>query len=401
MTQQTLQGKKILLCVTGSIAAFKAVMLLRLLVKSGADVQVIMTSAATDFVSPLTFSTLSKNKVHIDIFEEDTWANHVMLARWADAMIIAPASCNTIAKMANGLCDNLLLAVWLSAKCPVLIAPAMDEDMWQHTTTQQNLQALVHMGNRLLTVNTGELASGLHGEGRMAEPEEIMEYLREFLGAQDALRGVKVLITAGPTQEVLDPVRYISNHSTGTMGLAIADTMKRLGATVKLVLGPTDLKPPAGIDVIKVRSASEMYDATIKNMRESDIIVMAAAVADYTPHAPSAQKMKKGNNEISIRLVKTQDILAAAGQAKSANQTLVGFALETNDAREHALEKLAAKNADLIVLNSLSDDGAGFGRDTNKITIFDNRRNEYSFDKKSKKEVAIDIVNAIINYRNA
>lgn len=401
MSLQIFYGKKILLCVTGSIAAYKAVILLRLLIKNGAEVKVIMTRAAADFVSPLTFSTLSKNKVLSDLFAEETWANHVMLGRWADVMLVAPASCNTLAKMANGVCDNLLLAAWLSATCPVLIAPAMDEDMWHHPASQKNIEALKQMGNRLLPVNDGELASGLQGEGRMAEPEEIVDFLQEFFLKQGLLQGVRALVTAGPTHEIIDPVRFISNLSTGTMGITIAEELAARGAKVILILGPTEVNVLHGIETIRVRSANEMYDACIAHLDNSDIVVMSAAVSDYTPEEPAKEKIKKGKDEILIKLVKTKDILTKAGELKKENQTLVGFALETNNEKENALKKLSGKNADLIILNSLNDEGAGFGRSTNKIIIFDKKGNEYNFNKKSKKDVAEDIVNAIINYRNA
>jgi len=400
MSLQIFYGKKILLCVTGSIAAYKAVVLLRLLIKNGAEVKVIMTKAAIDFVSPLTFSTLSGSKVLSDFFDEETWANHVMLGRWADVMLIAPASCNTLAKMANGICDNLLLATWLSATCPVLIAPAMDEDMWHHPASQKNIEVLTQMGNRLLPVNNGELASGLQGEGRMAEPEEIVDFLQEFFSKQNLLQGVKALVTAGPTHEIIDPVRFISNLSTGTMGITIAEELAARGADVSLILGPTEVTVHHNIETIRVRSANEMYDACLAHLDNSDIIVMSAAVSDYTPERPSNEKIKKGEDEILIKLVKTKDILTKAGELKKENQTLVGFALETNNEKENALKKLSGKNADLIILNSLNDEGAGFGRSTNKIIIFDKKGNQYNFDKKSKKDVAGDIVNAIINYRN-
>jgi phosphopantothenoylcysteine decarboxylase/phosphopantothenate--cysteine ligase len=401
MIPQIFPGKKILLCVTGSIAAYKAVVLLRLLIKNGADVKIIMTNAAVDFVSPLTFSTLSKNKVLSGLFDEETWNNHVMLGRWADVMLIAPASCNTLAKMANGICDNLLLATWLSATCPVVIAPAMDEDMWNHTANQKNIESLKQTGTRLIPVNYGDLASGLTGEGRMAEPEEIVNFLGELFSKQNDLKGVKALITAGPTYETIDPVRFISNPSTGTMGITIAEEMAGRGAKVSLVLGPTDMPVHRDIETIRVRSANEMYDACMTHFGSSDIIVMAAAVSDYTPENPSREKIKKGDNEVLIKLIKTKDILSKAGELKTEHQTLVGFSLETNNEKENARKKLSVKNTDLIILNSLNDEGAGFGRHTNKITIFDKKGNEYNFPKKSKTEVAHDIVNTIINYRNA
>jgi len=395
-----IKGKKILLCVTGSIAAYKSVLLVRLLVKSGAEVKVIMTESAKDFVSPLTFSTLSKNKVLTNLFEEETWTNHVILGRWADAMLIAPASCNTIAKMANGICDNLLLAVYLSSKCPVLVAPAMDEDMWHHPATQKNIQKLQQNGNQFLPVNNGELASGLHGEGRMAEPEAIIIHLENLFFKKLELKDKKALITAGPTHEAFDPVRFIGNNSSGKMGVAIAEELSSRGADVKLIIGPTQIEIDKKIKTKKVISAQEMYEACMENFDFFDIIVMAAAVADYTPKNKSEKKIKKENDGFSLELLRTKDILLEAGKLKTQTQTLVGFALETDNEKENALKKLSKKNADLIVLNSLNDEGAGFGIDTNKITIFDKNHKEYQFPAKTKKEVAADIVNTIIQYRN-
>jgi len=395
-----LKGKKILLGVTGSIAAYKAVFFVRLLVKAGAEVKVIVTPGAKDFVSPLTFSTLSKNKVLTDLFNEDNWSNHVMLGRWADAMIIAPASCNTIAKMANGLCDNLLLAVYLSSIAPVFIAPAMDEDMWIHPATRKNVATLKQYGNLFLPVNQGELASGLTGEGRMAEPEEMIKFLEDFFQKKKELKGKKVLVTAGPTYESIDPVRFIGNHSSGKMGIAIANAFFEKGADVRLALGPTQINAEAGISVERVTSAEEMFNACMKEFSGYDIIVMAAAVADYTPKISSEKKIKKKTEEFTLELKKTKDILFEAGRKKSAKQTLVGFALETNDEKQNALKKLKQKNADLIILNSMNDAGAGFGFDTNQITIFDKKGKEKKFPAKTKKEVAEDIINTIIEYRN-
>ncbi|HXS57316.1 MAG TPA: bifunctional phosphopantothenoylcysteine decarboxylase/phosphopantothenate--cysteine ligase CoaBC [Hanamia sp.] len=395
-----IQGKKILLAVTGSIAAYKSVVLLRLLIKAGAEVKVVMTKSAAGFVAPLTFATLSKNKVLIDWFEDDTWANHIALGRWADLMLIAPASCNTIARMANGICDNLLLAVYLSAICPVLVVPAMDEDMWRHAATKKNIDKLHENSNLVLPVNNGELASGLSGEGRMAEPEEILEFVEKFFSEKSEFTGLKALVTAGPTHEAIDPVRFIGNHSSGKMGIAIAEELSSRGASVDLVLGPSALSVDKSIKTTKVVSATEMYEACMKDLETYDIIVMAAAVADYSPLIESKEKIKKLENGFSLQLIKTKDILAKAGELKTTNQTLVGFALETENEKENALTKLSKKNADLLVLNSLRDDGAGFGFDTNKITIFDSRGNEYAFGPKSKKQVAADIINTIIKYRN-
>ncbi len=395
-----LKGKKILLCVTGSIAAYKAVVLLRLLIKNDADLKVIMTPAAKDFVAPLTFSTLSKKKVLSDLFDEETWANHVLLGRWADLIIVSPASCNTIAKMANGICDNLLMAVYLSATCPVLVAPAMDEDMWHHPVTKNNIEILKRNGVNLLPVNDGELASGLIGPGRMAEPEEIMDYINNFFSLKLSLKGKIALVTAGPTYEAIDPVRFIGNHSSGKMGIAIARELAKRGAEVNLILGPSPINIPGGINTKRVISANEMFEATFELFAKSNIIVMAAAVADYTPKNPAQEKIKKEGDGLNLTLTKTKDILSRAGELKTKDQILVGFALETQNAKENAIKKLTAKNADLIVLNSLSDDGAGFGYDTNKISIFERNGLEHVFEKKLKAEVAMDIVNTIINYIN-
>ncbi|MGC4101838.1 bifunctional phosphopantothenoylcysteine decarboxylase/phosphopantothenate--cysteine ligase CoaBC [Ferruginibacter sp.] len=391
-----LKGKRILLGVTGSIAAYKSAILVRLLVKQGAEVKVIMTPAAKDFVTPLSLSTLSKNDVLVDIAGNDTWANHVMLGRWADVMLIAPLSCNTLAKMANGLCDNLLMAVYLSATCPVVVAPAMDEDMWHHASTKNNLAAIAAFNNHIIPVEKGELASGLVGDGRMAEPENLVAWLQDFFADTAALKGKKVLVTAGPTYEAIDPVRFIGNHSSGKMGVAIAEEMQRQGAAVSLVLGPSNITVAEGIEVIKVRSANEMYEACINRFDSMDIAVMSAAVADYTPVNVAAEKIKKNEGSFNIALTKTKDILKSLGEKKKAGQLLVGFALETTNEKEYALKKLESKNADMIVLNSLNDTGAGFGHDTNKITIFDRQGKEYTFETKPKKEVAKDIVNIII-----
>ena len=396
-----LKGKKILLGISGSIAAYKSAVLTRLLVKAGAEVRIVMTIAAKDFVTPLSLSTLSKNPVLTDLAENDSWANHVMLGRWADIMLIAPLSCNTLAKMAIGICDNLLMAVYLSATCPVVVAPAMDEDMWHHTTTKNNLEKIRLSGNHILPVENGELASGLSGEGRMAEPETIVLWLKDFFSDKLELKGKKVLVTAGPTYEAIDPVRFIGNHSSGKMGVAIAEEMYRRGAAVTLVLGPSDLIADNGIETIRVKSAQEMYTACKKIFASIDIAIMSAAVADYTPVNFVSEKIKKTEPALTLTLTKTTDILKSLGAKKKKGQLLVGFALETNNERENALKKLASKNADLIVLNSLKDAGAGFGHDTNKITIFDKQGKEYRFDTKSKKAVAVDIVNTIIQLLHA
>jgi phosphopantothenoylcysteine decarboxylase/phosphopantothenate--cysteine ligase len=396
-----LSGKKILIGVTGSIAAYKAILLVRLLIKSGAEVKVIMTPSAKDFVSPLTFSTLSKNEVLIDLFNEVSWANHVSLGRWADIMLIAPLSCNTLAKMANGFCDNLLLAVYLSATCPVIVAPAMDEDMWHHPSTKLNIDKITSFGNKIIPVENGELASGLHGEGRMAEPEKILQHLQDFFFSSTELKDKKILVTAGPTYEAIDPVRFIGNHSSGKMGVAIAEEFAARGANVTLILGPSNAVTGKNINVVKVTSAQQMFDACINNFSKTNIAVMAAAVADYTPEYFSTKKIKKTEDVLSLNLKKTNDILKTLGEQKNKDQIVVGFALETNNEKENALSKLEKKNVDLIILNSLNDEGAGFGTDTNKIAIFDKHGNEFNFEKKSKKLVAKDIVSTIIQYKNA
>lgn len=392
-----LAGKKILVGITGSIAAYKSVYLVRLLIKAGAEVKVIMTPSAKDFVSPLTLSTLSRNPVIIDLFDEQSWANHVMLGRWADVMVIAPLSCNTLAKMANGLCDNLLLATYLSATCPVVAAPAMDEDMWHHPSTKANLVRLESFGNQIIPVEKGDLASGLNGEGRMAEPERIIEYITTNFFLTRPLEGKKALVTAGPTYEPIDPVRFIGNHSSGKMGIAIAKELYHRGAAVTLVMGPSQYEFSAeGIAVVRVKTADQMYKSCHESYPESDLTVMAAAVADYTPVETADQKIKKKSDSLTITLSKTKDILKSLGEKKNSKQVLVGFALETNDEKKNALEKLAKKNADMIILNSMMDAGAGFGYDTNKITIFDKSGQEFSFDTKSKTDVAKDIVDTII-----
>jgi phosphopantothenoylcysteine decarboxylase/phosphopantothenate--cysteine ligase len=388
-----LKGKKILIGVTGSIAAYKAILLVRCLVKEGAEVKVIMTSAAKEFVSPLVLSTLSKNEVNSELFNEHNWNNHVALGRWADIMIIAPASCNTIAKMANGLCDNLLLATYLSSTCKIVVCPAMDEDMWKHPATISNLEKLQSFGNSIMQVNTGELASGLYGPGRMAEPDEIIQYLKANFFRESILKNKKVLITAGPTYEPLDPVRFIGNHSSGKMGYALAEAFFENGATVHVVSGPSNQKLSyTDISLQKVETASNMYDEVMAIISNYDIIVMAAAVADYEPVIKSDQKIKKSADNFSVELKRTKDILSAIGKIKTSSQILIGFALETQNEEQHAVQKLNNKNADAIVLNSLQDEGAGFGFDTNKVTIFFKDGNKVSIEKSSKKQIAEAIV---------
>ena len=393
-----LQGKKILLGVTGSIAAYKSLLLVRLLIKEGAAVRVIQTPASRDFVTPLSLATLSKNPVLSDLFAGDTWANHVELGRWADIFVIAPLSCNTLARMAMGLCDNLLLATYLSAICPVLVAPAMDEDMWRHPATRDNLNRIRGFGNHIIPVEKGELASGLFGDGRMAEPETILEYIRSVLGEKKGtLAGRNALVTAGPTYEAIDPVRFIGNHSSGKMGIAIAEELASRGAQVHLVLGPSSQPVEGGgITLHRVTSAEEMYQVTLEEFAGADIAVLAAAVADYKPAETAPEKIKKKDEKLVLELIKTKDILKTLGGLKKAGQTLVGFALETSDGRTYALDKLQTKNADWIVLNTLRDKDAGFGFDTNKITIFGKDGSEQAFETKPKQQVAKDIVDTIV-----
>lgn len=396
-----LKGKKILLGISGSIAAYKSAILVRLLVKAGAEVKIVMTEAATQFIGPLTLSTLSRNPVLSQLSTDDSWANHVQLGRWADLMLVAPLSCNTLAKMANGQCDNLLMAVYLSATCPVVTAPAMDEDMWKHPSTKRNLDLIQTYGNSIIPVNDGELASGLFGPGRMAEPEEILTWLEGYFQKKNDFSGKKVLVTAGPTYEKIDPVRFIGNHSSGKMGIAIAEAFRNRGAVVKLVLGPGSQTVPQGIETIRVQSAAEMFEVSSMDFEKMDLAVLSAAVADYTVAQPAQVKIKKSDDHLDIRLEKTKDILKSLGERKNDKQILVGFALETNNEEANAKSKLEKKNADLIVLNSLQDAGAGFGHDTNKITIFDRRGGITKFDQRPKKLVADDILDTILKFANA
>src|SRR5215204_1395539 len=392
------QDKKILLAITGSIAAYKSILLVRLLVKAGAEVKVVMTPAAKDFVSPLTLSTLSKSPVVSDLFNSESWSNHVMLGRWADIMVIAPLSCNTLGKMAHGLCDNMLLATYLSATCPVVVAPAMDEDMWRHPTTKSNLQRLESFGNKIIPVEKGELASGLYGDGRMAEPEAILSFIEDNFFLKKDLTGKKALVTAGPTFEPIDPVRFIGNHSSGKMGVAICQELARRGAEVHLILGPSSIQvEQENIHLHKVQTAEQMYQTSVKLFPEADITIMSAAVADYTPVNAHPDKIKKSSETLTVELTKTKDILKSLGEKKYNGQILVGFALETMNEKEYALSKLKTKNADMIVLNSLNEEGAGFGYDTNKITIFEKSGKEISYERKPKQQVAKDIVDRIVN----
>jgi phosphopantothenoylcysteine decarboxylase / phosphopantothenate---cysteine ligase len=395
-----LKNKNILLGVCGSIAAYKSAALTRLFIKAGANVKVVMTNDAASFITPLTLATLSKNPVSVEYFKPDTdkWNNHVELGLWADLMIIAPASANTLAKLANGICDNLLSAIYLSARCPVFFAPAMDLDMWKHPSTQSNVQKLQKYGNTMLHPAFGELASGLTGEGRMAEPETIINFLETYLGEGQPLAGKKALVTAGPTYEAIDPVRFIGNHSSGKMGFAIAEELSRLGASVTLIAGPVSLQlSNNSVLRIDVTSAEDMLAAVQQNFPANDITVMSAAIADYKVENPAGTKIKKAGAAINLQLTKTTDILATIGKEKRNGQLLIGFALETNNEEEYAVQKLKAKNLDFIVLNSLNDKGAGFKGDTNKITIIDRQLNKETFELKSKSEVAADICRKIVD----
>jgi phosphopantothenoylcysteine decarboxylase/phosphopantothenate--cysteine ligase len=397
-----LHNKKILIGVTASIAAYKTILLVRLLVKQGAEVKVVMTPAAKDFVSPLVLSTLSKNKVVVDLAQEAEWSNHVMLGRWADVFLIAPLSCNTLAKMAHGLCDNLLLAVYLSATCPVVVAPAMDEDMWYHPSTQKNISLLKEYGNQIIQVENGELASGLFGEGRMAEPEDMFIYLVENFFRSAELKGKKAMVTAGPTYEAIDPVRFVGNHSSGKMGFALAEELYLRGAEVELISGPTQQHTAyKGIKITKVVSAAEMFTACETLFPSMDIAVMSAAVADYSPATAASEKIKKQSGNLELSLTRTKDILQYIGSQKKQGQYVAGFALETNNEKKNALKKLQSKNADCIILNSLRDEAAGFGIDTNKVTILGRSGKEIALGPKSKKEIAKDIVSFIVTQLHA
>ena len=400
-----LSGKKILIAITAGIAAYKTASLVRLFIKLDAEVKIIMTPASKDFITPLTLSTLSKNPVHSTFYdtkdENELWNNHVELGLWADYMLVAPASANTLSKMANGTCDNLLLATYLSAKCPVYLAPAMDLDMYIHPSTKENLEKLHAFGNVVIPATSGELASGLVGEGRMAEPEDIVSFIENDILLKLPLKGKKILLTAGPTFEAIDPVRFIGNHSSGKMGFAIAKVAANLGAEVYLISGPSHQQITHSlVHRIDVVSAEEMYIAAHQYYTDVDIAILSAAVADYSPKKSATQKIKKKVSALEIELMPTKDILASLGKIKK-HQFLVGFALETNNELENAKRKLKRKNLDAIVLNSLQDKGAGFATDTNKITFIDKDLNEKSFNLKSKVEVAKDIINEILNKINA
>ncbi len=395
-----LKGKHIILGITGSIAAYKAALLARLLVKEGAEVQVVMTALAKEFITPLTMATLTKKPILVDFYnpENGDWNSHVDLGLWADLMLIAPATANTIGKMASGIADNLLLTTYLSAKCPVVVAPAMDLDMYRHSATQRNLAVLRSFGNVIIEPEDGELASGLTGKGRMEEPENIVRLLERYFTAQAEFAGKKVLITAGPTYEKIDPVRFIGNYSTGKMGFALAEEFARRGAEVVLVAGPVTLTTGhPSIRRVDVESAAEMYAEVIPAAADCDIIVSCAAVADFTPEEKAASKIKREGENLCLKLQPTQDIAAELGKRKKEGQLLVGFALETDNEQCNAFQKLKKKNLDLIVLNSLKDEGAGFGGDTNKVTMIDRREHIQEYALKSKREVACDIVGRVKN----
>ena len=393
-----LKGKHIILGVTGSIAAYKAATLTRLLVKEGASVKVVMTPLAKEFITPLTMATLSKSPIMVDFYnpENGDWNSHVDLGLWADLYLIAPASANTIGKMAGGIADNLLLTTYLSAKCPVMVAPAMDLDMYKHPVTQRNLKVLQSFGNIIIEPESGELASGLIGKGRMEEPERIVAFIADYFARQEDFKGKKVVVTAGPTYEKIDPVRFIGNYSSGKMGLAIAEEFAGRGAEVVLVCGPVNLKTshPA-IRRVDVESAAQMYEVTSKEFVNSDVAVLSAAVADFTPKEKADHKIKRGKDDLLLELLPTKDIAAELGRIKTVSQLLVGFALETNDEEMNALSKMQRKNLDMIVLNSLNDKGAGFSVDTNKVTILDKAGDKTVYELKTKVEVAKDIVDQI------
>ena len=400
-----LKDKNILLGITAGIAAYKSASLVRLFIKAGANVKVVMTPASKDFITPLTLSTLSKNPVYSSFVDEDDdgqeWNNHVELGLWADYFIIAPVTANTMAKMVNGVCDNILLATYLSAKCPVYFAPAMDLDMYKHPSTKTSFEKLRDYGNIMIPAGTGELASGLVGEGRMAEPEDIIAFVEKDILNQLPLKGKQVLITAGPTYEAIDPVRFIGNHSSGKMGFEIARAAANLGASVTLVTGPTHQHiAHTLVDVKPVVSAEDMYNEVHKHFESSDIAVLSAAVADYRPKTVADQKIKKKETTFTIELEKTKDILKSLGEIKS-KQLLVGFALETNNELEHAKGKLNSKNLDLIVLNSLQDKGAGFGVSTNKVTFITSSNEVIEHELKSKAEVAQDLMQQILKQLHA
>lgn len=395
-----LKDKNILLGITGSIAAYKAAILVRLLVKEGANVKVVMTKLAKEFITPLTMATLSKNPILVDFFDPESgqWNSHVDLGSWSDLYLIAPATANTMGKMAHGIADNLLLTTYLSAKCPVMIAPAMDLDMYQHTANLKNIEILKSYGNIIIEPVTGELASGLSGKGRMEEPEMITQKVIDFFSVKKKLKNKRILVTAGPTYEPIDPVRFIGNYSSGKMGYALANELAEQGAEVILISGPTALTTNnPSVKKIDVQTADEMFDATVKYFKNCDAAIMSAAVADYKPAQRYRQKVKRNNDKLAISLEPNKDIAAHLGKIKKKNQVIVGFALETNDEIKNATQKINTKNLDFIVLNSLKDEGAGFGVNTNKISIIDNKGKVEKFDLKSKNEVAVDIVKKLMS----
>jgi phosphopantothenoylcysteine decarboxylase/phosphopantothenate--cysteine ligase len=400
-----LEGKKIILAVSGSIAAYKTPELVRQLIKAGAEVRVIATASALSFVSELTLATVSGHAVYSEVADGSSWNNHVHLGRWGDVMVVAPCSANTLAKLAHGLCDNLLCAVYLSAACPVVVAPAMDEDMWKHPSTRANLASLEGYGNKVIPVGYGALASGLTGEGRMAEPNEIVAFLASMLAARELnlpLLGKRAVVTAGPTYEPIDPVRFIGNFSTGKMGFALAEALAELGAEVNLITGPTHLETIAkNVNVTRVQTAEEMYDATLAVFGKCYITIMAAAVGDYRPDRQERYKIKKKDGPLTLQLVKNPDILAKLGGLKKWHQILVGFALETDHELEHAQAKLVRKHADYIILNSLRDPGAGFGHDTNKVTILSANNEPVELPLLPKSEIAYAIVKHILDSNKA
>jgi phosphopantothenoylcysteine decarboxylase/phosphopantothenate--cysteine ligase len=397
-------GKRILLGITGGIAAYKIAYLIRFLKNEGAEVKCVMTPASCDFISPLVVATLSKHPVSIDFWNKQTgeWTNHVELALWADLFVVAPATANTISKMANGACDNLLLAVYLSMKSKTVVAPAMDLDMYQHPTFKRNLNQLILDGVSVIPATSGELASGLEGQGRMEEPENILNFIRNSFKAEIQIIKKRILITAGPTYEAIDPVRYIGNHSSGKMGFELAKASLNQGYQVTLISGPTNLNlAHPNLNLIRIESAEELLEQVQIHWSENEIGIFAAAVADYRPKARADQKIKKSDDDLTIELIKNPDVLLWASENRSQNQIVVGFALETNNSLDNALSKLERKNLDLIVLNSLENKEAGFKKETNKITILDKKKNKFDFEVKRKEEVAVDILNTIEKYRNS
>lgn len=398
-----MQGKHIVLGITGSIAAYKAAYLVRGFIKKSAEVKIIMTENAKQFITPLTMATLSQNPIAVEFFDPTNgeWHSHVKLGLWADVFLVAPATANTLGKMANGIADNLLTTTFLSAKCPTVVVPAMDVDMYSHPAMRNNLNALRNMGVSILEPETGDLASGLLGKGRMPEPETILEYMESFFNKEQSMSKKKVLITAGPTYEKIDPVRFIGNYSSGKMGYALADECAKQGAEVCLISGPVSIKPTQNnIKVISVESANEMYTVAIEQFKQADIAILCAAVADFTPENKADNKIKRGKDGLTLNLIPTQDIAAELGKSKKSNQILVGFALETNNETAHAIDKLQRKNLDFIVLNSLNHEKSCFGYDTNKVCIIDKEGGINNFPLKNKQEVAKDIINKITTWKD-